>query len=381
MKITEIEAITLKLPGIRRGHSQRTYEHLMRAWELFGAVGEGHTYRQWTMSDTGYQDTLALHEAQYEAFLREDSIRDAGFTTVYRMHTDEGLIGLSDSPPSDPERFLGRSPFEFIGDDSAGAFQMALYDLMGKATGQPAAKLIGPIVRRKVLVSYWSHCFPPEVLLSETKRAVELGFMDHKIKRRPHYNILDQLEVMSEVIPEGYRITIDSNATLRIPDRVIALASELDRFPNVYALEEPIPQDNIAGYRRLRAKLPYPIIVDRPELGGTGYFQAIVNEMCDGMKIGMYGVEHCRRLSALAEEGGHIPVYMEGGGLLGSIFSVHVAATIRNATLAHPLSVYLDDNHLISNLMKIKDGYVDLPQGPGLGVELDEDAIEKYRVE
>ena len=120
MKITEIEAITLKLPGIRRGHSQRTYEHLMRAWELFGAVGEGHTYRQWTMSDTGYQDTLALHEAQYEAFLREDSIRDAGFTTVYRVHTDEGLIGLSDSPPSDPERFLGRSPFEFIGDDSRG---------------------------------------------------------------------------------------------------------------------------------------------------------------------------------------------------------------------------------------------------------------------
>ena len=99
------------------------------------------------------------------------------------------------------------------------------------------------------------------------------------------------------------------------------------------------------------------------------------------MKIGMYGVEHCRRLSALAEEGGHIPVYMEGGGLLGSIFSVHVAATIRNATLAHPLSVYLNDNHLISNLMKIKDGYVDLPQGPGLGVELDEDAIEEYRVE
>ena len=297
------------------------------------------------------------------------------------MHTDEGLIGLSDSPPSDPERFLGRSPFEFIGDDSVGAFQMALYDLMGKATGQPAAKLIGPIVRGKVLVSYWSHCFPPEVLLSETKRAVELGFMDHKIKRRPHYNILDQLEVMSEVIPEGYRITIDSNATLRIPDRVIALARELERFPNVHALEEPIPQDNIDGYRRLRAQLPYPIIVDRPELGGVGYFQAIVNEMCDGMKIGMYGVEHCRRLSALAEEGGHIPVYMEGGGLLGSIFLVHVAATIRNATLAHPLSVYLDDNHLISNLMEIKDGYVDLPQGPGLGVELDEDAIEEYRVE
>ncbi len=387
MKITKIEVIKLRLPVALSARGQLLSRHEARAEFLAGGIGDNQADRQWSMSDDGFRDTYRLRQKRYEAFLKgnsdhsENVLGDRDSGVVCKVHTDEGLIGLSDSPPKNPDFFVGRSPFEFIGDDSVGGFQMALYDLMGKATGQPAARLIGPVVRTRILVSYWSHCYPPEVMRSEAARAVEMGFIAHKIKRRPLYDVVEQVEAMSEVIPEDYRIEIDSNTTLRTPARAIALARSLERFPNVVALEEPIPQDDIAGYRHLRASQHLPIIVDRPDIHWPGYWRAIVSGMCDGLKIGMYGVSYLRQNATLAEEGGHIPFFSDSGGLgIGCTFLVHILATITNATLPHSLAVYRNEKNVTSNLMKVRDGYVHLPEGPGLGVELDEDAIDNYRV-
>lgn len=388
MKITKIEVIRLMPPTVLNTRGQLLSQHGMRAEFLAGGLGNNQADRQWSMSDDGFRDTYRLRQKRYESFLKgnlddsEDTYALSDSGVVCKVYTDDGHIGLSDRPPVNPDFFIGRSPFEFIGDDSVGPFQMALYDLMGKSTGQTAASLIGPVVRTRILVSYWSHCYPPDVMRSEAERAVEMGFVAHKIKRRPLYDVVEQIEAMSEVIHDDYQIEIDSNTTLRTPARTVALARNLERFPNVVALEEPIPQDNVAGYRHLRASQHLPILVDRPDIHGPGYWRAITSGMCDGLKIGTYGVNHIRQNATLAEEGGHIPFFSDSGGLgIGCTFLIHILATIRNATLPHSLAVYRTEQNVTSNLMEINDGYVHLPDGPGLGVELDEDAIDNYRMD
>ena len=389
IRITRVETINLELPESRAVMGENV--DLLRARHNYfcepvgvgtAIAGTGLTSSRrdylWSMSDEGFEATRRLREVRWEEFLGQHPDGRRNTATIYRLHTDDGLVGLSEVPPADPDFFIGRSPFEFIGDDSVGGFQMALYDLMGKATGLPAARLIGPTLQPRVRVSYWSGCWSPEVMRAETKRAVAKGFKAHKIKRRPLHDIVEQLEAMAEVMPDEYSITIDSNASLWTPERAIAMARELESFPQVHALETPIPQDNTAGYQLLRAKLELQIIVDRPD----SYWHVLANGMCDGLKIDMAGVENIRRTAAVAEEGGHVPFFMDSQGLgIADTFMVHIAATIRNATLPHGVLSYLYADHLFTGRMAVEDGHVELSDAPGLGIELDEEAVERYRTD
>lgn len=397
MKITNIETIEIKLPRSRTVVGGETLGfHRSRANFLANpltkaigpektALGMGPTWSRddlwWTMSDEGFKATYALREAHWEEYIK-NSPSDGGVRTgrVYKVHTDEGLVGLSDSPPTDPAIFVGRSPFEFIGDDTVGGFQMALYDLMGKYTGLPAASFLGPIFRRKIPVSYWSGCYPPEVLRAEAQHAVNLGFRAHKIKRRPLFDIIEQVEAMSEVVPEDYSVIIDSNASFWTSGRAIEVAKHLERFPIVHGLETPIPQNDVEGYKRLRSKLNQQIILDRP----TEYWMSLTNFMCDGFKLGdpkKEGPAQIRRLATLIDEAGHIPFFIDSGSLgIGCAFAIHLAATIRNATLPHGVLSFLENNGLLNNPLTVEDGSIELPQTPGLGVELNEDTIKQRSV-
>ena len=71
----------------------------------------------------------------------------------------------------------------------------------------PSAQILGPS-RSEVPIAYWSHSFPPEIMRQETKIAVESGFRAHKFKRRAHTDVIDQVESICEVCPEGYDIKL-----------------------------------------------------------------------------------------------------------------------------------------------------------------------------
>ena len=76
----------------------------------------------------------------------------------------------------------------------------------------------------------WSHSFPSEIMRQETKIAVESGFRAHKFKRRAHTDVIDQVESICEVCPEGYDIIIDANCTFGTPERVIEIGTQLQKY-------------------------------------------------------------------------------------------------------------------------------------------------------
>ena len=110
---------------------------------------------------------LVPQAAAYNAHFPNWNLR-----TVFRVRTDNGLVGYGDfrcQPPPDSVAapLVGKSPFDFIGADLNPGLGAALYDVMGKHLDLPAHKLMGQQVRRRVSAAAWTKPVPPETLAQE----------------------------------------------------------------------------------------------------------------------------------------------------------------------------------------------------------------------
>ena len=219
MKITRIERI-----GIRMKYDERVAEAL----------------RKGGLANRATDEEFAAENERFHREFREQPLPTVK-TTVYRVHSDEGAVGLSEGTSlSDDElaEYIGRSPFEYIMDDSVGPLQIGFYDLMGQALDLPIARLLGPS-RATAPLAWWSHCFAPDVLQGEAKLALSRGYRVHKIKRRAHTDVIEQVAAMSEVTPDDYEITVDANRTFGHIERALTIGAQLKRFPQVHC-QEPV---------------------------------------------------------------------------------------------------------------------------------------------
>jgi len=321
-------------------------------------------------------------------------------TFIYKVYTDNGLVGFADGPDvrSLIPKIVGRSPFEFILDDSVWPLQIALYDLMGKGLGLPACRLLGPVYRSKVNVAYWSHCFPPEVLASEASYAAERGFKVHKIKARPARDPVEQVKAMAQAVPE-LQVIVDANCTLWLPSRAVKVAKALERY-NIFCLESPIPQQNVEGYLEIKGKTVIPLAMHMGSGAGSEWtpnpMTAIERRMVDYFVVEERGARTMLKSAILAEtaigkataSGGYevegMPLWIEVVGL-GPMetFGLHMAAAMKTAILPSITFVFsqlLLEDDLIEDPLKLEDGEAEVPKGSGLGVTLDEVALERYRV-
>ena len=300
-------------------------------------------------------------------------------TTVYIVDTDEGLTGFGEGPDlgSQVEAYIGHSPFEFALDDRAGPLQIALYDLMGKFAGQPVCHLFGPQVRDQVTIAYWSHCFAPDILATEARLALSSGFRFHKIKARPFEDTADQIAAMAAVAPPDYRIMVDANGTYRRPTDALRIARQLQAHPQVWALETPIPQDQIEGYKFLKSHLDYPIAIHS---NTPPVLRAVEEGMCDYFVSEFDWSAKLVQDCAVARAAEGREFWVENGLLSGisHAFQLHQAAAIPNIRLLITLAFLMEDD-LIAEPMQVENGTMGVPRAPGLGVTLDLDAVEHYR--
>ena len=140
---------------------------------------------------------VPMHERVREVFAevyRKQGInRDYYDSTLVKLYTDEGLMGVGDallnvedSLGSVPEveaickRLIGHSPWEFLMDDNLGGVLMAVYDLIGQASGLPVSRLFAPNPKTHIVQSWWSQCFPSDLMASEAKLGYDLGYRVHR---------------------------------------------------------------------------------------------------------------------------------------------------------------------------------------------------------
>ena len=306
---------------------------------------------------------------------------------ITRVTTDAGVVGWGETIQNytwgrvnEHERILGRSPFETMWDDSLGAgLQMALFDVAGKLADVPVYRLLGTKCRDWCAISFWDHDMSPEKYEIEARTAVDLGYTCMKIKTRPWFDVYETIQRISDATPEHFRIDADWNAFLNNASNAIPVLRELENtFPKIKIFEDPIPRDDASGNRFLRTQVEsaiahhYGVIGPREgiELGGV----------CDGWVLGG-GVSQIMK-QGMTAEALRLPFFLQmvGAGPTTAL-SLHLSAVLKQAQWPTITCHELYEHHLLSERISVVGGHARVPEIPGLGVEMNNEILEKYRVD
>jgi muconate cycloisomerase len=320
---------------------------------------------------------------------------------ILKLHTDDGLVGLGEVAKGVPESavraqasfYEGRDlwsfnlqelPSEtmwFSNPSIYAGFEMALYDLMGKALNVPVYRLFGGKYRDLVPVSRCSGRMSPQDAARTARACVEQGYSVLKMKATADDPLVERLEAIQEAVGDNLHVVVDPNQRFYQPIKLFALVDQLKQrgITNVQCFESPYDQSNLDWYVLARQKISTPLALHLD--GPSEVREAVKHEACDWLNLGGPMASFYKQ-AAVAEAAG-IPAWHGSGVDLGIAEAsyAHVCAASKAITLTSDIcgeTLRVDD--LITEPLEIKGGHVRVPEGPGLGVTLDEAAVERYRV-
>jgi L-rhamnonate dehydratase len=279
-----------------------------------------------------------------------------------------------------------------IGMVAISAVDIALWDVLGKASKQPVYRLLGGRTKARIPV-YASRLYstPLDDLAGEAKRYKEQGYKAMKLRfgwgpvdgadgmRRN----VDLVRTVRETVGEGIDIMADAYMgwTLDYAKRMLPL---LEPF-NLRWLEEPVIPDDIHGYAELKAYGRVPIAGGEHEFTLYGFRELLEARAVDYIQFDtnrVGGITQARKIAALAEAHS-VPVVPHAG----QMHNYHVVMASLNSPMAEhfPFVDVEVGNELFWYIFKgepkARDGFVDLAESvPGLGLEIDEEALESFEI-
>lgn len=289
------------------------------------------------------------------------------------------------STDDDALRAKGRNAAELLWDDSLGSgIQMALFDAVAKALEVPIHCLLGEKVRDQTPLSWWATDMQGDDWVAECQQAIEKGYRNIKVKARPWWDIREAVATMSEAVPDWLEIDLDFNGTLLDADQAIPLLEELTQYPQIRLIETPIPQDDIEGNKTIRESLDVELAM---HYGSPPVFDqtpppliALTENVCDGFVLtgGCSQMIQEGAVAAMADK----PLWLQlvGTGITAA-FTLHLGAVIDQATWPAVTCRELHADSVLTDPIDVSDGYAAVPDGPGLGVDLDMDVIKKHHIE
>ena len=301
---------------------------------------------------------------------------------LIKLKSDEGLVGVCDAmmPRARAEQvaksLIGHSPWEYLLDDSIGGLLVAVYDLLGQASGLPVSRLFSPRPQEKIIQTWWSQCFPPALMASEAKRGYDLGYRVHKVKARPWEDPIAQAAAIADAVPPDMRVWVDANAWWRSVGRTLHFVEGLSQFPHYFAIESPLKREHIDGYRMLKGKSALQVSEHMPADPMPFVNERLLVSFVIGRPIGKTLVQR-----ALMAEVTKIPLWVEHSIESGvnKVFQAHQAAAFPGIEYSISIDHVLADDLMVEEY-KMVDGYYSPTKGPGLGATIDMDAADRYRV-
>ena len=295
---------------------------------------------------------------------------------AYRLELDDGSVGWGDETVARPvDHLAGQNPLALLQNDGLGfGPQVALYDAVGRATGTPVHALLGTQVRDRSPLSWWAIDMAPRDWVAEARASLRQGYTSFKIKARPWWDIFAQIEALEKVVPADYQLDIDFNGFLRNQAQAEIVLAQLDHYPNVGLYESPFHLfRDLDGARLLRQRIGKPLV----EHFRFDYLPA---GCVDALVVYGGGLDKIRREADLAAAFNK-PFWLQlvGAGPTTAC-AVHLGAVLSHAQLPSITCCKVWAHDLLQQPLTLQDGYAAVSHAPGLGVEVDEDAIEGYRV-
>lgn len=336
---------------------------------------------------------------------------------LVKIHTDEGLIGLGEvscTPIWSGEDqvtaahliatylapvLIGRDPTEVerltavMGKAVAAnpftksAIEMALWDLLGKAAGLPLYRLLGGAVRDFVPTKFSVSGREPDRAAAIAAWAVEQGFRTMKVKVgvAPEGDVARVRAVRAAVGPD-VRLGVDANGGWSARTAIQTIR-RLEEF-GIYFAEQPVPALDVAWLADVRANVRVPVMADESVYTLQDAMAVVRAGAADVLSIYIGkggGIGPARKVAAVAEAAGltcTVGSNLELG--IASAAMIHLAlATPGIGAEEFPCDIlgpFFYDDMLLAEPLPIAAGSARPIEKPGLGVELDEEKVARYRV-
>ncbi len=356
-----------------------------------------------------------------------------GRYVILKMETDEGITGLGEAPAilswggehgryfgEDPEIvchvvdaylapiLMGADPFSVktilarMDEDVRGfpytkaMVESALLDIVGRALGVPVYQLLGGAARKEIPVCHSVGVASPEEAAKEAAQVLEDGIrsMQIKVPGEPKRD----LEIVKEIrraVGEDATIYPDINRGYKDTKTAINSIKAMQAEAGIAAVEQPV--EGVDAMARVSREVDIPVIVDEGCWTPEDTIEIVKRDSADVISIYFTksgGLIRSMQVGALARAAG-LPVNVNGSleGGVGNAANLHPAAALEGTVLPGVVTVntlagreqtkvggvfYTDD--IITEPFEYADGHLKVPEGPGLGIELDPKKLEKYRV-
>lgn len=336
---------------------------------------------------------------------------------LVKIHTDESVIGIGEASctprwsgedqvtgahlirtyleplligedPTQVEQLTHKFRLAFAGNFfTKSAVEMALWDIAGKAANKPVYELLGGKVREFIPTKWSVSGVEPDKAAGIAQWAISQGFKAMKVKVGIDTDgDFARVRAVREAAGPQIKLGVDANGGWT-PQDAVKTIERLREF-NIYFAEQPVPPEDVALLADVRKKIHVPVIADESiyilqdaitlaRLGAADVFSIYVG------KAG--GIGPARKIADFARETGlkcTIGSNLELG--VGSAAMVHLAIATRGITAEEfPCDIigpfYYEDD-IVRQPLPISPGLARPNNHPGLGIELDEGKIAKYRV-
>ena len=260
---------------------------------------------------------------------------------------------------------------------------IALWDLKGKVAKLPLYKLLGGFTNRVdtyIAGGYYEEGKGLKELAQEMERNVELGARAVKMKVGgvPINEDIERVRVVRESVGPDVKVMVDANNAYRHYE-AIEFARKAEKY-DLFWFEEPVEPDDYAGQAAITHATSVPIAAGENEYTRYG-FRDMINARAvdilqpDALILG--GITEFMKVAALAQAN-DLDIAPHGNQEI----HIHLVAAISNGLILEYYRDSVDPMHgkIYTETLRIKDGYVYAPDRPGLGIELNYDALKKYRV-
>ena len=370
MKITRIETIPVCVP-LKKGLTAKTAhgEHVTSPYVLVKV----HT-------DAGL---VGLGEATISALWSGET--QAGTVAAINEYIAPQLVG------TDPRNVTAaRRAMDFIiklNPFTKAAVEMALWDVAGKAAGVPVYQLLGGKVRDKVRIKLvvWARDVPGSRKMAEDHLALGVTCVKVKTGLDPESDVA-RVRAVREVTPAHIPVTIDSNCGWTLQQAKHCLRALAD--VGLLLAEQPIPAGDPAALAELRRDTPTPIMADESVFTLQDAWQLTTHRAADIFSVypGKHGgIAATAEIIAVAKAAGlrcTIGSNLELG--VGTAAMLHVAAAFPEVDTdvfpADTIGPFYHDGDVITRPLDLGPPHATVPDGTGLGVELDEAAVARWRV-
>ena len=265
---------------------------------------------------------------------------------------------------------------------------MALWDIAGKHYGAPVHSLLGGRHRDKIRMCALCMADDVDETVSMAVAAAKAGHTAVKIvptsAEFPRWSFsrlmreaVDKVGAVREAVGEDVDIGVELHRNL-VPAQAVALAKKLEPF-DILFLEDPIQPDSMESMAEIARKVSVPIATGERLNTLYEFRELLSNHAAQDIKldVGLQGgFSQCKKIAGLAEAY-HVTVSPHNArGPILTAAHVQLCAAIPNFLVLEYRPAPTDD--IVKQALQVKDGYIEVPDAPGIGVELDDEAPARY---